>query len=85
MRSSIGPIFEAVACRNPYPRDHFDDDAWNQMVVKCVFGGTPIAAVAGLHERRNDDLIAMLRDLASERHAAGRILPQEVHDFIAGP
>lgn len=30
VRSSIAPVFEAVACRNPYPRDHFDDEAWNQ-------------------------------------------------------
>jgi len=83
VRSSIAPLFEAVACRNPYPRDHFDNEAWNQMVVKCVFGGTPIGAIVGLHERRNADLLAMLRDLASERHAAGRVLPKDVHDFIA--
>jgi hypothetical protein len=83
VRSSIAPLFEAIACRNPYPRDMFDNDAWNQMVVKCVFGGTPLAAVIGLSERRNDDLIAMLRGLVSERHAAGRPLPAEVHAFIA--
>jgi hypothetical protein len=84
MRSSIAPLFEAIACRNPYPRDHFDTDAWNQMVVKCVFGGTPLGTVVGLHERRNDDLLVMLRDLVAERHAAGRCLPGEVHEFIAG-
>jgi len=84
VRSSIAPLFEAVACRNPYPRDHFDTDAWNQMVVKCVFGGTPLGGVVGLHERRNADLLVMLRDLVAERHAAGRPLPSDVHDFIAG-
>jgi hypothetical protein len=84
VRSSIALLFEAVACRNPYPRDHFDTDAWNQMVVKCVFGGTPLGGVVGLHERRNEDLIVMLRDLVAERHAASRPLPREVHDFIAG-
>jgi hypothetical protein len=61
-----------------------DTDAWNQMIVKCVFGGTPLATVIGLAERRNDELIAMLRDLVAERHAAGRPLPPEVHAFIAG-
>jgi hypothetical protein len=84
VRSSIAPIFEAVACRNPYPRDYFDTDAWNQMVVKCVFGGTPLGSVVGLHERRNGELLVMLRDLVAERHAAGRPLPKDVHDFIAG-
>jgi hypothetical protein len=84
VRSSIAPLFEAIACRNPYPRDHFDTDGWNQMVVKCVFGGTPIGGVVGLHERRNAELIVMLRDLVAERHAASRPLPREVHDFIAG-
>lgn len=84
VRSSIAVLFEAIACRNPYPCDTFDTDAWNQMVVKCVFGGTPLSSVVGLHERRNADLLVMLRDLVTERHAAGRPLPKDVHDFIAG-
>ena len=81
-RSSIAPIFEAIACHNPYPLDYFDDAAWNHMVVKCVFGGTPIASIVGLHERRNPELIQMLRDFVAERNAAGRPLPKEVHDLI---
>lgn len=84
VRSSIAPLFEAIACHNPYARDMLDAGAWNQMIVKCVFGGTPLATVTGLAERRNDELIAMLRDLVAERHAAGRSLPEEVHAFIAG-
>ena len=81
-RSSIAPIFEAIACHNPYPLDYFDDAAWNHMVVKCVFGGTPIERVVRLHERRNPELIQMLRDLVSERHAAARTSPDAVHAFI---
>jgi hypothetical protein len=84
VRSSIAPVFEAIACGNPYPRDHFDESAWNQMVVKCVFSGVPIAAVVGLRERRNPELIAMLGDLVSERTAAGRPTPDAVHRYIAG-
>jgi hypothetical protein len=82
VRSSIGPIFEAIACRNPYPFDHFDEAAWNQMVVKCVFVGASLESIVGLHERRNPELIQMLRDFVAERHAAGRPLPDEVHDYI---
>jgi hypothetical protein len=84
VRSSIAPIFRAVACHNPYPRGHFDSDVWNQMVVKCVFEGVPIEDVIGLHERRNPELLVMLRDLVAERHAAARPLPQAVHRFIEG-
>jgi len=82
VRSSIAPVFEAIACRNPYPHDYFDESAWNQMVVKCVFSGLPIEAIVGLRERRNPELVAMLRDLVSERTAAGRAIPDEVHRYI---
>ena len=84
VRSSIQPVFEAMACCNPYPADHFDVAAYNQMVVKCIFSGIPIEKIIGLDERRNDDLLCMLRDLISERHAAGRIVPTAVHEWIEG-
>jgi hypothetical protein len=85
VRSAVQPVFEAVACRNPYPRDHFDAAAWNQMVVKCVFMGAPLAAISGLARRRNPELIQMLRDLAAERRAAGRPMPQEVLAYMEAP
>jgi hypothetical protein len=83
VRSSISPVFEAIACGNPYPYDHFGESAWNQMVVKCVFSGLPIDTIVGLRERRNPELVAMLRDLVSERTAAGRPTPDAVHRFVA--
>jgi hypothetical protein len=33
-------------------------------------------------ERRNAELVRMMRDLVSERRAAGRLLPDAVHRFI---
>jgi hypothetical protein len=83
VRSSIAAVFAAIACANPYPHDYFDDDAWNQMVVKCVFSGLPIESILGLRERRNPELIAMLGDLVSERQVAGRAVPDEVLRYIA--
>jgi hypothetical protein len=83
VRSSVQPVLEAIACQNPYPADHFDEAAYNQMVVKCVFSGVPIGTIIGLDERRNDDLLRMVRDLVSERHAAGRVVPEWVHHWIA--
>ena len=77
-----GPVFEAVACHNPYPFDYFDEGAWNQMVVKCVFTGAPINSIVGLEQRRNPELLQMLRDLVSERHAAGRSVPDAVHAYV---
>jgi hypothetical protein len=81
-RSSIGAVFEAIACNNPYPLDHFDEAAWNQLVVKCVFVGAPIETIVGLTERRNPELLEMLRALVSERSAAGRALPNAVHEYV---
>ncbi len=77
------PVFEAIACHNPYPSDYFDQAAWNQMVVKAVFVGTSIKNIAGIAERANPDLRQMLRDLISERQAAGRAVPTDVTDYVA--
>jgi hypothetical protein len=82
VRSAITPVFAAIACHNPYPRDHFDADAWNQMVVKCVFNGVPIETIVGLQERRNPEVVQMLRDLVAERQAASRPLPEAVHAYV---
>jgi hypothetical protein len=82
VRASMRPPFEAIACHNPYPFDYFDQAAWNQMVVKCVFTGASIETIVGLRERRNLDVVQMLRDFAAERRAAGRPLPQAVHEYV---
>ena len=82
VRSSMQPVFEAIACLNPYPFDHFDEAAWNQMVVKCVFVGAPIDAISGLLDRRNPELIRMLADLVAERRSATRPVSQSVLDYI---
>jgi len=83
VRASMRPPFEAIACHNPYPFDYFNEAAWNQMVVKCVFVGASIDAIVGLRERRNPALVRMLKDFVAERRAAARPLPDAVHDYIA--
>jgi len=83
IRSAITPVFAAIACHNPYPFDHLDEDAWNQMVVKCVFNGVPIETIVGLQERRNPEVVQMLSDLVAERRAASRPLPETVHAYVA--
>ena len=78
VRSGMRPVFEAVAHRNPYPREQFDEEAWNQMVVKAFFIGSELWPIQGLDERRNADLARMLVDLAHERRAAARPVSPEL-------
>jgi hypothetical protein len=77
IRSNMGDVFRAVSQRNPYPAEHFDEIAWNQMVAKCVFTDVPLRTVQGLDARANEALARMLLDLAQERKAAGRPLAPE--------
>ena len=78
MRSAVKPVFEAVAHRSPYPREIFDESAWNQMVLKALFIGSELAPIQGLDERANPDLAEVLLDYAHERWAAGRSVSPEL-------
>lgn len=84
VRSNMTALFDAVALRNPYPADYFDDIAWNQMVLKAVFIGSPVALIDGLERRANPELRRMLIDYARERLAAGRPVADDVWRCI-GP
>jgi hypothetical protein len=77
-RSHIQPTFEAIACDNPYPSVHFPDLNFNQLVLKALFIGAPLARIVGLRRRLNPDLSRMARDYAAERRAAGRSVPADL-------
>jgi hypothetical protein len=77
-RSGMQPIFEAVAHRNPYPKEQFDENAWNHMVLKALFIGSKLDPIHGLDERANPKLMRMLCDYAHERWAAGRPVSPEL-------
>jgi hypothetical protein len=77
-RSAMQPIFEAVAHRNPYPMEQFDENAWNHMVLKALFIGSKLAPILGLDERANPRLARMLCDYAHERWAAQRPVSPEL-------
>ncbi len=72
VRSSMTAVFEAIALRNPYPAQYFDEAAWNQMVLKALFEGSPLPLIEGLNRRANPKLARMLTDYAHERQAAHR-------------
>jgi hypothetical protein len=77
-RTNILPLFEAVACENPFPARYFPERNFNQMVLKALFNKVALARIAGLSERRNPDLTRMAADYASERRAAGRTVPSDI-------
>ncbi len=77
-RSGMRPVFEAVAHRNPFPMERFDENAWNHLVLKALFIGTTLDPIQGLDARANPRLSRMLCDYAHERWAAGRPVSPEL-------
>lgn len=77
-RTNILPVFEAVALGNPYPAAFLPERNFNQMVLKALFNGVPLAGIHGLAGRRNPDLTRMAGDYADERRAAGRSVPADI-------
>jgi hypothetical protein len=77
-RTSVQPVFEAIACENPFPALHFPEPSFNQMVLKAVFIGVAVGRILGLEARITPELRRMAADYASERRAAGRSIPDDV-------
>lgn len=82
-RSNIIPVFEALACENPYPAQHFPDRNFNQVVLKAMFNSIALQRIVGLSSRLNAELSRMARDYAAERTAAGRSVPADINLAIS--
>jgi len=78
VRTNMRAVFEAVAHRSPYPREQFDENRWNQMVLKALFIGSTLHPMQGLDARANPELARILCDYAHERWAAGRAVTPEL-------
>jgi hypothetical protein len=76
-RTNVADVFRAIACTNTYPAERFSEAAFNQMVLKALFIGAPLARVHGLAERTTEELVRMVEAFASERRAAGRPVPDD--------
>jgi hypothetical protein len=84
-RTNVTPVFEAIACENPYPAAFFPERAFNQMVLKALFVGVRVGRIVGLDRRHNQELARMAAGYASERRAAGRPVPSDVTILSGGP
>ncbi|MEV7084922.1 EboA domain-containing protein [Streptomyces sp. NPDC093085] len=73
-----------AAAVGPYAATHLDAHGWRHAVLKCLFTGVPLDAVACLGPRahRDAELARMLRDFAEERAAAGRPVPADLHRVL---
>ncbi len=77
-RTNIIPLFESIACENPYPARYFPELNFNQVVMKALFNFLALERIIGLEERVNPDLSRMCNDYVSEREAAGREVPSDI-------
>ncbi|WP_199439712.1 EboA domain-containing protein [Umezawaea beigongshangensis] len=66
-----------AAALGPFAAEHLDQHGWRHGVLKCLFTGVPLAAVAGLERRTDDELRRMVADYTAERTAAGRDVPAD--------
>jgi hypothetical protein len=66
-----------AAAMGRYAAEHLDQPAWRQGVLKCLFVGIPLSAVADLDARTDDALADMVRAYADERTAADRAVPPD--------
>ena len=78
LRSNMTSVFEAVALRNPFPSEYFEENAWNQLVLKSCFVGSSLHRILGLDARANATLASILVDYAHERWSAGRTVTPEL-------
>ena len=77
-RTNIVPLFESIACENPYPARFFPERTFNQLVLKALFNGIALARIVGRQGRLNAELSRMAGDYAAERRAAGRTVPADI-------
>jgi hypothetical protein len=83
IRSNIGTVLEAIMYFNPYPAEHLDELAWNQLVMKAFFTDKNVDNITGLDARANQNLANMLFDYVEERWAAHRKADPQIWRLVA--
>jgi hypothetical protein len=85
VRNNAIPVIEAIACENAFPARHFSQEAFNQLVLKCLLCEVPLARVVELPRRVTPELRRMVESYASERRAAGQPVPADVALVLGQP
>ena len=89
--TGVGLVRDALRANDPrlvaaamgaFAGRHLPDHDWRHGVVKLVFMGVPLSVVAGLDERTDAELSRMAQDLAEEREAAGRPVPDDLRSLL---
>jgi hypothetical protein len=83
VRNNAVSVLEAIACENAYPARHFPEEAFNQMVLKCLFCEVSLLRVRDLARRVTPELRRMVEAYANERRAAGRAVPEDTTLVLA--
>ncbi len=82
-RTTVPSVFEALACDNAFPARWLPADAFDQLVLKALLVGAPLARVDQLATRITADTIRVVEAFASERRAAGRPVPDDARLVLA--
>jgi hypothetical protein len=71
-----------AAAMGEFGARHLDDHSWRHGVLKSLFVGVPLAAVADLSRRTDAELLRMVGDYAAERRAADREVPSDAEKLL---
>ncbi len=71
-----------AAAVGPFGTRYLDQHTWRHAVLKLVFMGVSLDAVAELEDRADAELARMATDFAAERRAAGRPVPPDVDRLL---
>lgn len=83
MRMAQGDVFEAAVLDNAYAAVHLPQHEWRKAALKAIFNGQSIRRMVRLEARADVELAQSLIDLAAERTAAGRTVPDELWPVVA--